>query len=134
MAMQVVLEMRRPRDIARNPWILTGMLAIATLLLIVARPWMGGMPPIPFSMRASERQGELILRWDSGHPAVERADAAIVAIKEDGNMIQQWLTSEALRSGSFSYPRKSNDVVATLTLLRNEQPIASSLVRSIGPQ
>ena len=74
-----------------------------------------------------------MLQWDPRHPDVKRADSATIVVEESGNVVQQRLTSDALRAGSFTYSRKSNDVVLTLTLLRNEQPTASSLVRSVGP-
>lgn len=134
-AMQAVIEMQRPKDISRSPWMLTGLLLIATLLLLVAKPWLAGMygPSAPFSLQASERHGNLVLLWDPRHPAVKRAEAATVTIEESGKVVVHRLASETLRTGSFTYTQTSNDVVATLTLLRDEQPIASSLVRSVGP-
>lgn len=123
------------RASARRPWILTGALAVTTLALVLAHPYVESLlaPPIPLALKVSDVSGSLSVRWDVAHPAVVRTQEALVEVHDRGHIIRARLDRTAVRHGSFTYPRRSSDVLVMITMLRDSQPVATAMVRSIGP-
>jgi hypothetical protein len=106
-----------------------------TLGLVLAHPYVQSLnaPPVPFPLNASDVGGSLSISWESSHPAVKQAQMAVVEVHDADRIIRARLDGAAVRRGTFTHARQGADVLVTITMIRDSQPVATAMVRSVGP-
>ena len=114
-------------------------LGIATLLfascaaaLVIAEPFrLRDRPPKTFVVHAAEVDGRVRVDWNPSDVRDFQADAALLRVK-DGESTQDYpITRKTLEAGGLDYLRKSDDVLLSLTLLREGKPRTEVMVRTI---
>ena len=114
-------------------------LGIATLLfasiaaaLVIAEPFrLRDRPPTTFVVEAEEVEGRVRVDWNPAHVRELQADAALLRVKDGESTHEYPITRKTLEAGGLDYLRKSDDVLLSLTLLREGQQRTQAMVRSI---
>lgn len=116
------------------PWAGAVLLTLATFFLIFGGSQLKIAAPnsIPFELRANETAGQMEIHWDVKSDEVTRAQSAVFEVKDGDSLYRFPLSPRVLAAGSVEYVRKSDDVAATLILLKDDQELARRTVRSVG--
>ena len=118
-----------------------GYLGLATLLFFLAAAALAYFRPFaPASagdsrlpLQVTESGGRIRVDWDPALPPVRRADAGMLSVVDGGVAHEYPMERRVIRSGSFDYVRRSDDVLLTVTLHEQNRRIAEAMVRSVGP-
>lgn len=119
---------------APSPWKWTVALALASVILVIAKPYVVGKPKNDaFALSATDRNGRIQVRWDPEITPVKMAQSAVLDVV-DGNDVHRYpVDVKVLRSGALDYVRNADDATVSLVLMRDGQTLAQSAVRSVGP-
>ena len=118
-------------------------IGLATLALLTAAAGLAYFQPFSphgvrvrnpaLDLRASEVPGRVRVDWNPQDEGVRTAQNGTLEVVDGGLRNRYPVEQQVLRSGSFDYIRKSEDVFLTLTLFRNGQPDRQGVIRTIGP-
>ena len=84
------------------------------------------------AFRATDMDGQMRLEWDHKSPWIRKAERGELEINDGGKKFAHQLTAEILRTGSFVYVRKSDDVDLRLTVQQQDQKAVSESSRFLG--
>jgi hypothetical protein len=117
-----------------SPWKWTIALALASAILMVAKPYVTAKPKNDaFVLSATDRNGRIQVRWDPNTTPVKSAQSAVLDVV-DGNETHRYpVDAKVLHSGALDYVRNADDATVNLILMRDGQALAQSAVRSVGP-
>ena len=118
-----------------------GFLGLATLLLFLAaaavayfRPFAAASPAgSRLPLQVTESGGRIRVDWDPALTPVRRADTGMLSVVDGGVAHEYPMDRRVIRSGSFDYVRRSDDVLLTVTLHEQNQQTAQAMIRSVGP-
>jgi proteasome lid subunit RPN8/RPN11 len=103
---------------------------------LLALPNLGYVPPRPhepLTLRLEDFRGQLRVVWARNAKAVSEADSATLEIDDGGPVPPVAIGGEALRTGSLTYARRSEDVTVRLILKRQGRVTAEERARFLGP-
>lgn len=112
--------------------------AAAVLLLAAFVPF--GAPLVESAVKpvddmafsASDTNGRMRVTWNRNSTLVDTADSARLDVVDGANSATYPVEVGVLRSGTLEYLRHSDDVLLTLTMLREGRPVHREMIRSIG--
>ena len=90
-------------------------------------------PDLPLALRVRDNAGQLEVEWDrSGRSLASAEQGKLVVADGDANS-EIALDPQALRSGHFTYARRSGQVKVRLILLKKGNPLADEITQFVGP-
>lgn len=117
-----------------SPWKWTLALAFASAILILAKPYVTPRPRSEaFALTATDRDGRMEVHWNPNLDVVKSAQSAVLDVL-DGNDIRRYpVDAKVLQSGALDYLRNAEDATVGLVLMRDGQPVAQAVIRSVAP-
>ncbi|HLJ17565.1 MAG TPA: hypothetical protein VKV15_23925 [Bryobacteraceae bacterium] len=87
----------------------------------------------PFSFDALDTDGQLRIHWDNSAKAVREATRGVLEIRDGQKAMQFNLDAGQVRSGSFTYTRRSEDVEMRLTVYELSGTSLMQFSHFLGP-
>lgn len=118
--------------LSRLAWVAVALFLCALALYAIPK---FRHPPAPdaLQLRIVDVNGQLRVEWDRASPAVLRAGSATLFIDDGGMLPPIHLDGDAIRRGSVTYARLSEDVIVRLEVSREDLPPLREQARYVGP-
>ncbi len=92
----------------------------------------GGSPPASLGLRVVDVDGQLMITWDRGAPAVAAAQRAVIEVNDGGAKMTMQLDGDAVRNGNVTYARQAAQVDLRFAVYPPRGEPAVELVSFLG--
>jgi hypothetical protein len=111
------------------------LFAAGTAALVIADPFRRRPAYADIvQVAAAESEGRVRVDWNPNHPVVQRADRALLRVRDGQAMYEYPVDKAVLQRGGLDYLRKSGDVSLSLLFFRGAEAQGHAAVRALaGP-
>ncbi len=133
------LEAHRPAvehyDRSRMAWrlMLWGMVALLISTgALLSRPYWRSMSRESLGLRVEEQDGQMTISWNRNGAFVRQAARAALRVVDGSSAREFAVSADELRTGSFTYIRRAEDVEVRLTVQRTGKQPQEEITRFLG--